>query len=177
MQPPPTFSTPRLLLRAPNMGDAEAILQAYAQDPEVARFLVWRPHRDLSDTHAFLERCAIGWQQGTEFTYVLADLQTNALLGMLSLRIASWSASLGYAIRRSAWGQGLMPEAASAVTDWALAQPQIYRVWAICDYENLASARVMEKIGMQREGLMRRGVVHPNMSDEPRDCWVYARVR
>ena len=68
-------------------------------------------------------------------------------------------------------------EAASAVVDWALAQPQIYRVWAICDHENLASARVMEKIGMQREGLMRRGIVHPNISDEPRDCWVYARVR
>jgi [ribosomal protein S5]-alanine N-acetyltransferase len=177
MQPPSTFTTPRLLLRAPSMDDGEAILQAYGQDSEVTRFLIWRPHRDLSDTRAFLERCAIGWRQGTEFTYVLTDLQTGDLLGMLSLRIAGWSASLGYVIRRSMWGQGLVPEAASAVVDWALAQPQIYRVWAICDHENLASARVMEKIGMQREGLMRRGIVHPNISDEPRDCWVYARVR
>lgn len=177
MQPPTTFTTRRLLLRAPRLEDAEAIFQAYAQDPEVTRFLVWRPHHDLSDTRAFLERCLSAWQQGAEFTYVLADLQTSALLGMLSLRIAGWSASLGYVLRRSAWGRGLIPEAASAVTDWALEQPQIYRVWAICDYENLASARVMEKIGMQHEGLMRRGIIHPNMGDEPRDCFVYARVR
>jgi hypothetical protein len=30
---------------------------------------------------------------------------------------------------------------------------------------------------MQREGLMRRAIVHPNLSDEPRDCWLYARVK
>jgi ribosomal-protein-alanine N-acetyltransferase len=36
---------------------------------------------------------------------------------------------------------------------------------------------VMEKIGMLREGLMRRGVLHPNISAEPRDCWVYAKVK
>ena len=96
---------------------------------------------------------------------------------MLSLRISGFAASLGYVLRRTAWGQGIMPEAAGRVTEWALAQPTIYRVWATCDYENRASARVLEKIGMQREGLMRRGVVHPNLSDEPRDCWLYARVK
>ena len=51
------------------------------------------------------------------------------------------------------------------------------RVWAVCDVDNTASARVMEKIGMTREGLMRRGVLHPNSSSEPRDCWLYAKVK
>jgi ribosomal-protein-alanine N-acetyltransferase len=177
MLPPPTFTTPRLLLRAPVPADAEAIFHAYAQDPEVTRYLVWRPHRDLTETRAFIARCLSSWQQQTEFTYVITEQQTTQLFGMLSLRIAGFAASLGYALRRAAWGHGLMPEAAAIVTDWALAQPSIYRVWATCDYENLASARVMEKIGMQREGLMRRGVLHPNLSDEPRDCWLYARVK
>lgn len=59
----------------------------------------------------------------------------------------------------------------------ALGEPGIFRVWAICNHENRASARVMEKIGMQREGLLRRGVLHPNVSAEPRDCWLYSRVR
>jgi len=63
------------------------------------------------------------------------------------------------------------------VSDYVLAQPAMYRVWAVCDVDNTASARVMEKIGMMREGLMRRGVLHPNISSEPRDCWVYAKVK
>jgi [ribosomal protein S5]-alanine N-acetyltransferase len=50
-------------------------------------------------------------------------------------------------------------------------------VWAVCDVDNTASARVMEKIGMLREGLMRRDVLHLNLSSEPRDCWVYAKVK
>ena len=177
MLPPTTFTTLRLLLRAPLPADAVAIFQAYAQDPEVTRYLVWRPHRDLTETQAFIERCLLSWQQQTEFAYVITDQQTTQLLGMLSLRISGFAASLGYGLRRDAWGQGIMPEAAGVVTDWALAQASIYRVWAICDYENRASARVLEKIGMHCEGLMRRGVLHPNLSDEPRDCWLYARVK
>jgi RimJ/RimL family protein N-acetyltransferase len=50
-------------------------------------------------------------------------------------------------------------------------------VWAVTDVDNHASARVLEKIGMQREGLLRRWLVHPSLSPEPRDCWCFARVR
>ena len=46
-----------------------------------------------------------------------------------------------------------------------------------CDVENKASARVLEKVGMQREGTLRRYIVHPNISPEPRDCFVYSKVR
>jgi RimJ/RimL family protein N-acetyltransferase len=61
--------------------------------------------------------------------------------------------------------------------DWALTQPTIYRVWATCDVDNLASARLLEKIGMQREGLLRRWIIPPNISEVPRDCWCYAKTK
>jgi RimJ/RimL family protein N-acetyltransferase len=70
-----------------------------------------------------------------------------------------------------------MTEVVRAVNDWALAQPEVHRVWAVCDVDNLASARVMEKAGMAREGKLRRWAVHPNLSTEPRDFWCYARVK
>jgi ribosomal-protein-alanine N-acetyltransferase len=47
----------------------------------------------------------------------------------------------------------------------------------VCDVENIGSARVMEKSGLVREGLLRRYLVHPSISKEPRDCFSYARVR
>jgi ribosomal-protein-alanine N-acetyltransferase len=71
----------------------------------------------------------------------------------------------------------LMTEALTPIVEWALAQPRIFRVWATCDIENRRSARVLEKVGMQFEGVLRRYVVHPNVSDEPRDALLYARVK
>ena len=70
-----------------------------------------------------------------------------------------------------------MSEAAGAVLREALAQPQVFRVDAVCDVANGASARVLEKIGMQYEGVLRRYIVHPNVSDEPRDVRMYAATR
>jgi RimJ/RimL family protein N-acetyltransferase len=70
-----------------------------------------------------------------------------------------------------------MPEALRPIVDWALQQKEIYRIWAFCDVDNRASARVLEKIGMQREGVLRRWFVHPNMGDVPRDCFCYARIK
>jgi [ribosomal protein S5]-alanine N-acetyltransferase len=53
----------------------------------------------------------------------------------------------------------------------------VFRIGAVCDVENIGSARVLEKSGFVREGLLRRWLLHPNISDEPRDCFSYACVR
>lgn len=58
-----------------------------------------------------------------------------------------------------------------------LNQPSIRRVWATCDAENLASVRVLEKLGLSREGLLRQWAVRPNISSEPWNACIYARVR
>ena len=70
-----------------------------------------------------------------------------------------------------------MTEALTEVVDWTLRQDHVFRISAVCDAENIGSARVMEKSGLVREGLARRLMIHPNVSDEPRDCFSYARVR
>jgi ribosomal-protein-alanine N-acetyltransferase len=59
----------------------------------------------------------------------------------------------------------------------ALALPGVYRVWAMCDADNVASGRVLEKVGMQYDGTLRRCAVRPNLGPEPRDAHLYARVR
>jgi [ribosomal protein S5]-alanine N-acetyltransferase len=70
-----------------------------------------------------------------------------------------------------------MPEALVEVALWAMRQQGIWRIGAYCDVENRASAHVMEKAGLQREGILRRWIIHPNVSAEPRDCFSYAMVR
>jgi len=70
-----------------------------------------------------------------------------------------------------------MTEALAEVARWALNREDIWRIGDVCDVENLASARVMEKAGMTPDGLLRRWTMHPNVSDEPRDCFSFAKVR
>ena len=174
MRPPEIIDTPRLRLRPPVMEDALSIFEDYAQDAQVTRYLLWRPHKGIKETHDFLERSIAAWETGCEYSWVLTQRGDDRLVGMVGIRIDGSKVELGYVLARPHWGRVYMPEAVRAVIEWALEQEGIYRVWAVCDVENSASVRVLEKVGMQREGVLRRWNIHPNPSDEPRDCFRYS---
>ena len=174
---PDIFRTDRLALRPITMADAGPIFDSYAQDPDVTRFVIWQPHRSRSETEAYIGHCVTTPPDAAR-TYTLLGREDHVVRGALDLRRAGpHRLEFGYVLARAWWGQGLMTEALTAIVDWALAQPSIFRISAVCDVENFGSARVMEKAGLTREGLLRRWLVHPNISGEPRDCFIYARVR
>jgi RimJ/RimL family protein N-acetyltransferase len=174
MHVPEVVETSRLQLRRPQAKDAKAIFDAYAQDPAVTRYLVWRPHQSIQTTSEFIGQCLDRWSSGSAFPYVITRKSNDQAIGMLEIRPERFKASMGYVLARPYWGQGFMPEAASAIAGMILSDPSMYRVEAFCDVENAASARVLEKVGMLREGVMRRYIVHPTLSHEPRDCYLYA---
>jgi RimJ/RimL family protein N-acetyltransferase len=177
IKPPETLETPRLQLRPPVVQDADVIFRKYARDPEVTRYLVWRPHEQVGTTREFIRHCIACWENGSAFPWVVIRKVDHELLGMIELRIDGFSADLGYVLAREYWGMGYATEMTRAVVAWALAQPGIFRVWATCDVENPASARVLEKAGMQKEGTLRRYMLHPNVSDTPRDSFCFAAVK
>ncbi len=169
--------TDRLKLRRCRLNDAEAIYDGYATDPDVTRYLGWAPHTTISETVSYLENCESEWSEGRGFPFVIESSDQDELIGMIHVHPGGRRAGYGYVLRRSAWGQGFAAEALRVLVEDALGHPDIYRTFAFCDCENTASARVMEKAGMEREGMLRSYLMHPNVSDEPRDCLVYARVR
>jgi RimJ/RimL family protein N-acetyltransferase len=174
---PDSFHTARLILRPVVPEDAGAIFDSYAQDREVTRFLTWRPHRSRGETDAYIAHCT-ATPPDVGRTYVLVDCANHMVRGALDLRQAArHRVELGYVLARTCWGQGLMTEAVTEIVAWTLAQSLIFRIGAVCDVENMGSARVMEKAGLTREGLLRRWLVHPNVDDEPRDCFSYARTK
>lgn len=174
---PDGFRTARLLLRPITPADAGAIFDSYAQDPEVTRFLTWRPHRSRAETDAYIAHCfAVPTNAGR--TYVLTAADDGAVFGAFDLRrTAGHRLDCGYVLARARWGRGLMTEVLTEVAIWALGQPSVFRLGAVCDTDNRGSARVMHKAGLIREGVLRRWLVHPNIGDEPRDCLSYARAR
>jgi ribosomal-protein-alanine N-acetyltransferase len=172
---PNAFQTARLILRPIAPADARSIFDGYAQDPDVTRFLTWRPHTRIEQTEAYVARCL---EAVSSRTYVITGRGAEKLLGAFDLRHSGrFRLGYGYVLARSSWGQGLMTEALTEVAGWALSQPDIWRIGDVCDVENLASARVMEKAGLTCEGVLRRWMTHPNACDEPRDCFSYAKVR
>ena len=177
MRPPEVFETSRLVLRPPRIDDAGDIFNKYAQDPEVTRFMVWLPHEKVETTREFLERCVKCWEDGTAYPWVMELKSDGTLLGMVEIRLVGYKVDLGYAIAKEYWGKGYTTEAVKAMVQWALDQDEVYRVWAVCDLDNTASARVLEKAGMQQEGVLRRYSIHPLISSEPRDCYSYSIVK
>jgi len=174
---PDTFETPRLRLRPIAVGDRDAIFDGYARDGEVTRYLTWRPHGSRADTAAYIAHC-IDAPSPVARTYVLTSRDDGIVRGAFDLRLpAPHRLEFGYVLARPMWGQGLMTEALTVIAGWALRQERVFRIGAVCDVDNIASARVMEKAGLAREGLLRRWLIHPNISDEPRDCLSFGRTR
>lgn len=178
MRPPETFETARLFARKPRVIDAPEIFSAYANDPEITRFLSWTAYTALEPLNRFLEDRAKDWEQGgPTFTWVLCIRGTTTPIGSIGITIDGHRVMLGYVLGKAYWRQGYMVEAARFLIDWAFSQPEVYRVWAYCDTENRASVRVMEKSGLLFEGNLRRWQIFPSLGHEPRDCLMYAKTR
>lgn len=177
---PEIIETPRLILRKPIVPeDAARIFTAYASDPAVTRFLTWRPHYNVDESLRILRTRLAWWDEGREFSWVITTKSDGAVIGMVSASEDEDPSrySLGYVLARTHWERGYMTEAARAVVERLLGLPGVNRVWAVADHENVASMNVLQKVGMQREGLLRKWSIHPAISPVARDCCCFARVR
>lgn len=177
LRAPEELDTGRLMLRKVSLEDAQSIFDSYAADPEVTRYLSWPTHKSIEDTVEFLIYAVAAWEEGSEFVWTIQPKDLEAPVGTVSFGRRDHRAHLGYVIARSEWGKGYITEAARALVDWVFKEPAIQRVEAICDGDNLASQRVLEKAGLDLEGTLRKWMVLPNLSGTPRDVLMYSKVR
>lgn len=171
------LATARLRLRRPHAGDARLFFARLGADPEVMRFLRWRPHASLADAEAAVAQRLERLARGVEYSWILEPLASRAGVGVISAWREGDALELGFVLARDAWGQGLATEATIAVRDWALESGAVARVWATCDVANPASARVLEKAGLAPRGRYERDVVRPNLGPAPRPSLYFARER
>ena len=108
---PEQISTTRLRLRQPELADSHSIFQAYAQDTEVCRFMIWKPHASEAITREFMESCHKAWEAGDRLPYVITESTSNDAIGMIEARMLGTAVDIGYVLARRHWGKGFMPEA------------------------------------------------------------------
>jgi RimJ/RimL family protein N-acetyltransferase len=171
------LATPRLLLREPRAEHAPQIFGSFSSDPEVTRFLRWRPHRELAEAEAAMAGRLARLRDASELSWIAFLRATDHVVGSVSLWPSPPQAELGFAFARAVWGRGLASEAARAVLDWAFRRLPLERIWAACDVENARSRRVLEKLGMAQERVAPAFAVHPGLGAAPRDCFIHAVAR
>jgi RimJ/RimL family protein N-acetyltransferase len=152
------IATERLVLRRFRASDAET-LAAYRSDPDVARYQSWAPPVPIEQARAIvasLERAdpsRPGW-----FQYAIELTADRAHIGDVGVRLNDnrRQAEIGFTLARAYQGRGLGSEAVRAVLDHLFRVQGLHRVSAECDARNTASARLLERVGFTREGMLRQ---------------------
>lgn len=166
--------TKRLLLREARLSDYDDI-HAYAVDADVVRYMDWGPNTPEVTAQALGGWVAMSAQWPRDEVNLVVELsETGRAIGAIRLSIQSKTdrtADFGYTLNKDYWRRGLATEAASAIVEAAFTTLGLHRVYATCDVRNAASYKVMEKLGMRREGTLLK---NHEVRGRWRDTHVYA---
>lgn len=177
MRPSPELpiETERLILRAFNRGDVDAVF-AYRQREDVARYLF-----DVPMTH---ETCAEAVQarirqvslaeQDDRITLAVERKGDGAMVGEVTLiwrSVADRQGEVGYILNPDHQGRGYATEAVRAMISMGFVDLELHRIYARCDMRNTPSYKVMERLGMRREASFRE---HRMVKGDWSDEYIYA---
>jgi RimJ/RimL family protein N-acetyltransferase len=164
------------LLRRLEPGDAQPLFDGICGDPEVTRYLGWRTHEALEQTRNLVSYELARWQRDVARTWVL-DLPERRVCGMFQVIGQGPTRQVGFALARRYWGRGLATDALATLLAISFNQPAVYRVEAVCDADNERSSRLLQRVGLTLEARLGRYILHPNLSPEPRDALMHAKVK
>ena len=156
-----TLETSRLVLRKLKVEDAQDMFE-YCSDEEMTPFLTWDAHKTIDDSMVFIQKTIEKYKKSQVGEWGIVLKETGKLVGtcgFLWWMPECGRVELAYAIARSLWGKGLMTEAVSEVIRFGFDKMELNRIEARAIPENIASIRVMQKIGMTKEGLHREQMI------------------
>jgi RimJ/RimL family protein N-acetyltransferase len=162
-----------LELRPLHTNDADAV-HPLLSDWEVVRYMLL-PLCDRAGSEQFVQDAlteseTAPWRSIVRAIVEMASGDLIGLCGIAILRGAE-EGEMWYLLRPASWGRGLATQAAGRLLALGFGELNLHRIWASCVPENPASARVLEKNGMRREGCHRQNL---KIHGEWKDCFLYA---
>lgn len=154
--------TDRLVLRRWKTEDVQPYA-ALCSDPEVMRWIGDGRTSTFDESQQAIERFERFWVQNGFGLFAIEKRLSAEFIGFVGLSIPTFlpellpAVEIGWRLARHAWGKGLATEGARAALAFGFARPELERIVSIHRLGNVASGRIMEKLGMQRE----RETVHP----------------
>jgi ribosomal-protein-alanine N-acetyltransferase len=164
----------RVVLRELRSTDWEGI-HSYASLPEACRYQSWGPNSQ-EQSRAFCYQQITAAEEEPRHLYALAITTPghDSIIGTASLHVSSFEHGKGdisFIVHPREWGRGYATEAALLLLGFEFSELLLHRIHATCDPLNVASARVLEKIGMTLEGRLRESM---RIRDGWRDSLVYS---
>lgn len=147
-----------MVIRKLGVGDAADIF-AISRNPAVSRYVLWDTHKSIIDSRSMIRGVQRAYRLGEPASLAIELKETGRVIGTISfiwIEYEHGSAELGYSLGQPYWGNGYMTEALDAMLDFAFDTLHLNRVEAQFDVRNAASGRVMQKVGMKKEGVLRQ---------------------
>ena len=175
------LKTERLLLRKVRKEDIEDIYYKLATDKKIIDFVSWSENPSLEYTEKSVNEMLYDYENKcATYKWIIEKMDTKEILGMVlvdNYNEERLVAELDYCITADARGQGYAPEAVRRVVEYLIYDVGFFRVEAVHNMNNSASGRVMQKVGMQYEGVLRGRAISLNEEGNPGDLKMYAIIR
>jgi len=161
---PESFETERLTIRCPRRGDGPLVNEAIVESlNELRPWMPWaKDTPSVEDTESNLRHAWVQFQKREDLRLLLLLKDGGTCVGSSGLHRIDWAArkfEIGYWIRTSYAGQGLMTEAVEAIAAFAAWELGANRIEIRCDTRNARSAKVAERLGFTLEGVLRNDSV------------------
>lgn len=153
----PVIETERLLLRKVSEEDVSHIFD-YASNPKVARYASWNNHKTLEESKKVVDYYVNAYKNHSCTIWGVVNKSDNIFIGtagFVNINQASLRGEIGYTLNQDYWGQGYATEIAKKLIKFGFTSMNLHRIEGICHVGNDPSVRVMEKVGMEFEGILR----------------------
>ena len=168
----PVLETERLFLRSSKLSDAADTFE-FISDPEVTKYTFWRVHHSIADSEELL-----AWLLSENFaSWSIVHKTDKKVIGVCFLHSFNFHhrrAEMAFNLSRRYWRQGYATEAVYEMIRFAFKRWGLNRIEGSCMLDNIASARLMEKLGMKYEGILRQ---HSYAKDRFHDLKLYSILR
>lgn len=156
-------------LRDIKFTDTEDI-HSYASLDAVSKFQGWGPNTQ-KETEDHVK--SVLKRDENHYHKVIVDEQSDKVIGAIEMTIDKSNASgeIGYILHPRFWGKGIMTKTVEQIIDYGFNQMKLNRIWATTDTENIGSEKVMKKIGMTKEGIIRQNI---KLKEGYRDTLIYS---
>jgi RimJ/RimL family protein N-acetyltransferase len=173
------LETERLVLKRMAEDDTVLYYKEILSDKERLYYLDWDCAADIDEAKAIVNDMIARYHEGDYFFWVIREKSASETVGYIWVCRSEKTrrlAELEYVMCKDAEGHGYMTEAVRRVLDYLLSEVGYFRVEAVCNVENAASAKVMEKAGMIFEGVLRGRAKRKNAAGNPGDLRIFAAL-
>lgn len=173
------METERLILRKLELKDAITMFDAILNNKKTLYFLDWPFCQNIEEAKTFVRRLIDNSEKLKQYFWIIEEKNSNKFVGCISVCNfieEKRMAEIEYVANSQFRGNGYIPEATRRVIEYLIKDCRLYRIEAVCNIENIASSKVMEKSGMKFEGILRGRALNLNSDGNPGDLKMFSII-